>query len=80
MFFRCKPDEPSNTVKENHGGVFIHYEKHRVMTPRELARLQSFPDEFIFEGSKSKILVQLGNAVPCKLSQAIAKEIKKILS
>lgn len=79
-FFRCKPDEPSNTVKENHGGVFIHYEKHRVMTPRELARLQSFPDDFIFEGSKSKILVQLGNAVPCKLSQAIAKEIKKILS
>ena len=79
-FFRCKPDEPSNTVKENHGGVFIHYEKHRVMTPRELARLQSFPDDFIFKGSKSKILVQLGNAVPCKLSQAIAKEIKKILS
>lgn len=79
-FFRCNPDEPSNTVKENHGGVFIHYEKHRVMTPRELARLQSFPDDFIFEGSKSKILVQLGNAVPCKLSQAIAKEIKKILS
>ena len=79
-FFRCKPDEPSNTVKENHGGVFIHYEKHRVMTPRELARLQSFPDDFIFKGSKSKILVQLGNAVPCKLSHAIAKEIKKILS
>lgn len=79
-FFRCREDEPSNTVKENHGGVFIHYEKDRVMTPRELARLQSFPDDFIFKGTKSKILVQLGNAVPCGLSNAIAQEIKNILS
>lgn len=77
-FFRCFPDKPSNTVKENHGGVFIHYEKDRVMTPRELARLQSFPDDFIFNGSKSSVLVQLGNAVPCGLSRAIAKEIKKL--
>ena len=77
-FFRCFPDKPSNTVKENHGGVFVHYEKDRVMTPRELARLQSFPNDFIFNGSKSSVLVQLGNAVPCGLSQAIAKEIKKI--
>jgi len=77
-FFRCNPDEPSNTVKENHGGVFVHYEKNRVMTPRELARLQSFPDDFKFKGTKSNILVQLGNAVPCGLSHAIAKEIKKL--
>lgn len=76
-FFKCDPNKPSNTVKENHGGVFLHYEKPRVMTPRELARLQSFPDDFIFKGSKSCMLVQLGNAVPCKLGQAIAKEIKK---
>ena len=78
-FFRCEPDGPSNTVKENHGGVFIHYEKNRVMTPRELARLQSFPDDFKFKGSKSNILVQLGNAVPCGLSHAIAKEVKRLL-
>jgi len=76
-FFRCDPNKPSNTVKENHGGVFLHYEKPRVMTPRELARLQSFPDDFIFKGSKSCMLIQLGNAVPCKLGQAIAKEVKK---
>jgi len=77
-FFRCSPDKPSNTVKENHGGVFVHYEKNRVMTPRELARLQSFPDDYRFNGTKSSVLVQLGNAVPCGLSHAIAKEIKKI--
>ena len=78
-FFRCDPEKPSTTVKENHGGVFVHYEKNRVMTPRELARLQSFPDDFHFKGSKSSILVQLGNAVPCGLSVAIAKTVKKIL-
>ena len=77
-YFRCFPNKPSNTVKENHGGVFVHYEKDRVMTPRELARLQSFPDDFLFNGSKSSVLLQLGNAVPCGLSSAIAKEIKKI--
>ena len=79
MFYRCYPDRPSNTVKENHGGVFVHYEKDRVMTPRELAELQSFPKEFVFKGTKSSMLIQLGNAVPCKLSNAIAKQVKKLL-
>lgn len=79
-FFRCEPDSPSNTVKENHGGVFIHYEKNRVMTPRELARLQSFPDDFKFKGSKTNMLIQIGNAVPCGLSLAIAAEVKKIFT
>jgi len=79
-FYRCHPDEPSTTVKENHGGVFVHYELDRVMTPRELARLQSFPDDFIFKGTKSNILVQIGNAVPCRLSSAIAETVKKTLT
>jgi len=78
-FFRCYPDRPSTTVKENHGGVFLHYSQNRVMTPRELARLQSFPDTFKFSGTKSNILKQLGNAVPCDLSAAIAKSILSVL-
>ena len=57
--------------------MFIHYEKNRFMTPRELARLQSFGDNFIFEGSKSQILVQIGNAVPPKLGQNIASTLKE---
>jgi len=44
--------KPSPTVKECHGGVLVHPKLPRVMTPRELAALQSFPDDFIFEGSK----------------------------
>ena len=79
-FFRCQPEQPSGTVKENHGGVFIHYEKDRVMTPRELARLQSFPDTFLFKGSKSSILKQLGNAVPCGLAEAIASSVLNSLN
>ena len=78
-YFRVFKDKPSNTVKENHGGVFVHYEQHRVMTPRELARLQSFPDTFKFLGTKSCILKQIGNAVPCGLSEALAKQVKKML-
>ena len=78
-YFRCPPNEPSRTVKENHGGVFLHYEKNRFMTPRELARLQSFEDNFIFEGSKSQILVQIGNAVPPKLGYNIANALKAFL-
>lgn len=79
-FFKAYPDQPSRTVKENHGGVFVHYKHNRVMTPRELARLQSFPDDFIFEGSKNKQLVQIGNAVPVGLAKAIAEHIKKLIN
>ncbi|QDY88353.1 DNA cytosine methyltransferase [Mycoplasma anserisalpingitidis] len=70
-------EKPSFTVKENHGGVHLHPELPRVLTPRELARLQSFPDDFLFYGNKSEILKQIGNAVPCKLSLEIAKIVKK---
>ena len=62
-FYRCYPDRPSNTVKENHGGVFVHYEKHRVMTPRELARLQSFPDTFKLHEDDRVVYKQMGNSV-----------------
>ena len=79
-FFKSYPEQPSRTVKENHGGVFVHYNYNRVMTPRELARLQSFPDDFIFEGSKSKQLVQIGNAVPVGLAKAIAEHIEKLIN
>jgi site-specific DNA-cytosine methylase len=79
-WYRQPPDEPARTVKENHGGVFVHYDLPRVMTPRELARLQSFPDEFRFVGPKSKVLVQIGNAVPPLLGKAVAEAIKPMLA
>ena len=79
-FYRNPPDRPSRTVKENHGGVFVHYSRDRVMTPRELARLQSFPDSYIFKGSKSSILVQIGNAVPPLLGKAVGLAVIDMLN
>lgn len=70
-------DKPSCTVKENHGGVNIHPKLPRVLTPRELAALQSFPDDFIFKGSKKWQLVQIGNAVPPLLGKAIGIAVMK---
>ncbi len=75
-WFRLDPTKPARTVKENHGGVFVHYKFDRVCTPRELAALQSFDDDFIFKGTKSAILKQIGNAVPPLMAKAIAEQIK----
>ena len=69
-------NKPSCTVKENHGGVNIHPILSRPMTPRELAALQSFPDDFIFKGSKKWQLLQIGNAVPCYLGKAIGLAVE----
>ncbi len=72
-------NKPSCTVKENHGGVNIHPILNRPMTPRELATLQSFPEDFIFEGSKKWQLIQIGNAVPCYLGKAIGLTLRKMM-
>lgn len=74
---KCAWNEPSCTIKENHGGVNLHPKLPRVLTAREMARLQSFPDDFIFMGKKNKQLVQIGNAVPPLLAKAIGLAIIK---
>lgn len=73
---KCPWNEASCTIKENHGGVNIHPRLPRVLTAREMARLQSFPDDFIFMGTKNKQLVQIGNAVPPLLGKAIGLAIR----
>lgn len=73
---KCPWNEPSCTIKENHGGVNLHPKLPRVLTAREMARLQSFPDDFIFEGKKNKQLVQIGNAVPPLLGKAIGLSVR----
>lgn len=77
---KCPWNKPSCTVKENHGGVNIHPKLPRVLTAREMARLQSFPDDFIFQGSKKWQLTQIGNAVPCYLGKAIGLSVEKMLN
>lgn len=73
-------DKPSCTIKENHGSVNIHPKLPRVLTARELAAIQSFPDDFIFQGAKKWQLVQIGNAVPPLLGKAIGLSIEKGLN
>ncbi|MBD1922149.1 DNA cytosine methyltransferase [Microcoleus sp. FACHB-831] len=70
-FKRQYPGKPSMTVKENHGGTHIHPYLNRVISAREMARLQTFPDTFIFAGSMKKAMWQIGNAVPPRLAECI---------
>lgn len=60
-------------------GRFIHPDFNRTITPREAARIQSFPDDFIFYGNRSSVCKQIGNAVPPKISYFLAESIKDIL-
>lgn len=76
---KTDPNKPSCTIKENHGATNIHYKFPRTMSPREIAALQSFSDDFIFCGTKASMLKQIGNAVPPLLAKAIALSIKKCI-
>ncbi|HEY9653360.1 MAG TPA: DNA cytosine methyltransferase, partial [Coleofasciculaceae cyanobacterium] len=70
-FKRQYPGKPSMTIKENHGGTHIHPHLNRVISAREMARLQTFPDSFIFAGTMKKAMWQIGNAVPPRLAECV---------
>lgn len=70
--------KPAPTIDTGHRHHF-HYKYNRVPTVRECARLQSFPDDFVFEGNKTQQFRQVGNAVPPLLAQAIAEALLKYL-
>lgn len=76
---RLRGDLPAYTIttkfNEATTGAFIHPRQARTITLREAARLQSFPDTFIFSGSAAQIRQQIGNAVPPLLAKAIAEAI-----
>ena len=73
---RYKSDRPSLTINTCHRSHF-HYLYNRIPTVRESARLQSFPDDFIFYGNKASQYKQVGNAVPPLLGYAVACKLRK---
>jgi len=75
---RYHGDKPSKTIDTGHRNHF-HYKLNRVPTVRENARLQSFPDDFVFVGTKTQQNRQVGNAVPPLLGFYLGKQIKKNL-
>jgi DNA (cytosine-5)-methyltransferase 1 len=83
-YARLIPDEPARTITRwvfhPGSGRFYHPYDYRVITIREAARLQSFPDWFVFEGTYIQKSHQVGEAVPPLLAQAFAAEIAKALS
>ncbi|WP_342276543.1 DNA cytosine methyltransferase [Spiroplasma endosymbiont of Nebria brevicollis] len=78
-YIRLDSNKPSFCITTDNRKVF-HYSLNRALTIRELARIQTFPDSFIFYGNRSSQEKQIGNAVPLKLSEKFAKKIKEYLN
>ncbi|PIQ91775.1 MAG: DNA (cytosine-5-)-methyltransferase [Parcubacteria group bacterium CG11_big_fil_rev_8_21_14_0_20_39_22] len=81
LYGRLSFDKPSYTIttyfNRPGNGTYIHPIHNRVISAREAARFQSFPDNYIFEGSKGSLCKQIGNAVPPLLAFSIANQIQK---
>lgn len=82
IYRRLHPDEPSYTVTGSGGGGthMYHWEEPRALTNRERARLQAFPDTFVFEGTKEGIRRQIGMAVPPLATEQIGRALVACLS
>lgn len=79
IYKRLDPDKPAYTVTGSGGGGthVYHWREDRALTNRERARLQTFPDEYVFHGSKESVRKQVGMAVPCEGAKVIFEAILK---
>jgi DNA (cytosine-5)-methyltransferase 1 len=77
-YIKYDSDRPSVTVTGDMRKIF-HYSQNRALTVRELARLQTFPDNFEFKGNSISQQQQVGNAVPPLMAEAIANNIKNMI-
>lgn len=79
IYKRLDPDKPAYTVTGSGGGGthMYHWREPRALTNRERARLQTFPDDYIFQGSKESVRKQIGMAVPCEGAKIIFEAILK---
>jgi len=75
IYKRLNPDKPSVVISNYRKNMLIHPTQNRGLSVREAARIQSFPDDFVFEGTLMHIQQQIGNAVPPILAEVIFKQI-----
>ncbi|GJQ60979.1 MAG: cytosine-specific methyltransferase [Melioribacteraceae bacterium] len=82
IYKRLHPNKPSYTITGSGGGGthVYHWEEPRALTNRERARLQGFPDSFVFKGSKEQVRKQIGMAVPPLGAKIIFEAILKLFS
>jgi len=76
---RLKGNEPSKAITGGAVNEFVHPSEDRFLTPRECARLQTFPDWFTFCGTKAECALLIGNAVPPLLAEVVARRLAKDL-
>lgn len=79
IYKRLSADKPSYTITGSGGGGThgYHWSENRALTNRERARIQTFPDDFVFEGSKEEVRKQIGMAVPPKAAKIIVEAVLK---
>ena len=82
-YYRLCTDKPCKTITahmEYDGNMYIHPDQARGLTPREAARIQTYPDNYFFCGPYTKTYAQIGNSVPPLIAKTIAEVIKKYVS
>lgn len=81
-YFKLEPNKLCKTITAHMKfdcNMYIHPSQARGLTPREAARVQSYPDDYFFRGSFTKTYMQVGNSVPPLLGRAIASILKQYL-